>query len=143
MVRKSEFQLIQTTVFNKIKTFFSLLETSNHLTRLPFDTFVTRSKVFIRLIKFRSGVPNLGDASPWGDTRGLKSVIYWVHLYQWGDATDVKGDAATKRLGTPGLDHLSNCVATATDTWSIFKKFQSCDRGVIWQPGYMFETFIN
>jgi hypothetical protein len=50
-----------------------------------------------------AGVPNLGDASPWGDARGLKSVISWVHLYQWGDAIDVRGDADTKRLGTPGL----------------------------------------
>jgi hypothetical protein len=49
------------------------------------------------------GVPNLGDASPWGDARGLKSVICWVHLYQWGDTTDVRGDADTKRLGTPAL----------------------------------------
>ncbi len=46
----------------------------------------------------RSGVPNLGDASPWGDMSDLKSVISWVHLYQWGDAD-------TKRLGTPVLDH--------------------------------------
>ena len=53
---------------------------------------------------FRSGVPNLGDASPWGDARGLKEMFTWVHLYQWGDAIDVKGDADTKRLGTPGLD---------------------------------------
>jgi hypothetical protein len=52
---------------------------------------------------FKPGVPNLGDASPWGDARGLKSVICWVHLYQWGDATDVRGDADTKRLGTPVL----------------------------------------
>ncbi len=52
---------------------------------------------------FRPGVPNLGDASPWGDVRGLKVVLTWVHLYQWGDATDVRGDAVTKRLGTPGL----------------------------------------
>jgi hypothetical protein len=44
-----------------------------------------------------TGVPNLGDA------RGLKSVISWVHLYQWGDAIDVRGDADTKRLGTPAL----------------------------------------
>jgi hypothetical protein len=55
----------------------------------------------------RSGVPNLGDASPWGDARGLKSVISWVHLYQWGDAIDVRGDADTKRLGTPALDYMS------------------------------------
>ena len=40
-----------------------------------------------------------------GDARGLNSVIFWVHLYQWGDATDVRGDADTKRLGTPALDH--------------------------------------
>jgi hypothetical protein len=47
---------------------------------------------------YRTRVPNLGDA------RGLKSVISWVHLYQWGDAIDVKGDADTKRLGTPALE---------------------------------------
>jgi hypothetical protein len=29
-------------------------------------------------------------------------------LYQWGDAIDVKGDADTKRLGTPALDHCSS-----------------------------------
>jgi hypothetical protein len=46
----------------------------------------------------RPGVPNLGD------TRGLKSVISWVHLYQWGDAIVVRGDTDTKRLGTPDLD---------------------------------------
>jgi hypothetical protein len=46
---------------------------------------------------FRAGVPNLGDA------RGLKSVISWVHLYQVGDAIDLRGDTDTKRLGTPGL----------------------------------------
>ncbi len=45
------------------------------------------------------GVPNLGDA------RGLKVMFTWVHLYQWGDAIDVKGDADTKRLGTPGIHH--------------------------------------
>jgi hypothetical protein len=32
------------------------------------------------------GVPNLGDASHWGDARSLISVISWVQLYQWGDA---------------------------------------------------------
>jgi hypothetical protein len=46
------------------------------------------------------GVPNLGDASPWGDARDLKSVMSWVHLYQWGDAD-------TKRLGTPGLNNIN------------------------------------
>ncbi len=35
-------------------------------------------------------VPNLGDASPWGDARGLKLVINWVHLWG-GDATDIRG----------------------------------------------------
>jgi hypothetical protein len=39
----------------------------------------------------------------WGTL--LKSVISWVHLYQWGDATDVRGDADTKKLGTPALQH--------------------------------------
>ena len=43
-------------------------------------------------------VPNLGDASPWGDLGGLKLVIFWVLLYQWGDAVGLRGDAETKRL---------------------------------------------
>ena len=45
----------------------------------------------------RTGVPDQGDA------RGLKVVLTWVHLYQWGDAFDVRGDADTKRLGTPAI----------------------------------------
>jgi hypothetical protein len=45
---------------------------------------------------YRPGVPNLGDASPWGDARGLKVVFTWVHLYQWGDAIDVKGTQIQK-----------------------------------------------
>ncbi len=44
-----------------------------------------------------------GGRVPLGDARGLKVVLTWVHLYQWGDAYDVRGDADTKRLGTPGL----------------------------------------
>jgi hypothetical protein len=48
-----------------------------------------------------SGVPNLGDASPWGDLRGMKVVVTWVHLYQCGDAIDVRGDGRAKRLGFP------------------------------------------
>jgi hypothetical protein len=71
---------------------------------------MTRTKVHQKYILFatfglyyRPGVPNLGDASPWGDARGLKVVFTWVHLYQWGDAIDVKGDADTKRLGTPDI----------------------------------------
>jgi hypothetical protein len=51
----------------------------------------------------RAGVPNLGDASPWGDLRGLKPVIIWLLLHQWGDAIGLRGDAETKRLGTPAL----------------------------------------
>jgi hypothetical protein len=31
-------------------------------------------------------------------------VVTWVHLYQWGDVIDVKGDGRAKRLGTPALD---------------------------------------
>jgi hypothetical protein len=50
------------------------------------------------------GVPNLGDASPWGYARGSRSVISWVHLFQWGDAIDVRGDAEAKRLGNPDLE---------------------------------------
>jgi len=48
----------------------------------------------------KSGIHNLGDA------RGLKVEFTWVHLYQWGDTIDVKGDADTKRLGTPGLNQI-------------------------------------
>jgi hypothetical protein len=47
-------------------------------------------------VLYKAGVPNLGDASPWGDARGSRSVISWVHLYQWGDAE-------AKRLGTSGI----------------------------------------
>jgi hypothetical protein len=43
----------------------------------------------------KAGVPNLGDASPWGDLGGLKLVIFWVLLYQWGDAVGLRGDAET------------------------------------------------
>ena len=50
-----------------------------------------------------AGVPNLGDAFPWGDLRGIKVVVAWVHLYQWGDAIDVREDGRSKRLGTPGI----------------------------------------
>jgi hypothetical protein len=35
--------------------------------------------------------------------RGLKPVIFWILLYQWGEAIGLRGDAETKRLGTPGL----------------------------------------
>jgi hypothetical protein len=31
-----------------------------------------------------SGVPNLGDASPWGEAIGLEVMITWVQFYQWG-----------------------------------------------------------
>jgi len=37
-------------------------------------------------------------------------VICWVHSYQWGDATDVRGYADTKRLGTPGLENVEKVV---------------------------------
>ena len=49
-------------------------------------------------------VPNLGDASPWGDLGGLKLVIFWVLLYQWVDAVGLRGYTETKRLGTPDLE---------------------------------------
>jgi hypothetical protein len=39
----------------------------------------------------------------WRRERSLKYVISWVHLYQWGNAIVVRGDADTKRLGTPAL----------------------------------------
>ena len=67
---------------------FELYRFELNLFELNMLTFVVGSK---------TGVPNLGYA------RGLKAVFTWVHLYQWGDAIDVKGDADTKRLGTPGL----------------------------------------
>jgi hypothetical protein len=41
------------------------------------------------LTYYIAGIPNLGDASPWGYARDVVSVIFWVHLYQWGDAIDV------------------------------------------------------
>ncbi len=50
-----------------------------------------------------AGVPNLGDASPWGDVRGSQVVVFWVQLDQWGDVIDVWGDGEAKRLGTPDL----------------------------------------
>ncbi len=31
-------------------------------------------------------------------------MISWVHLYQWGDTIDVRGDADKKRLGTTDLN---------------------------------------
>jgi hypothetical protein len=40
----------------------------------------------------------------WEEARGINSMISWVHLYKWGDAIDVRGNADTKRLGTPDLD---------------------------------------
>jgi hypothetical protein len=43
-----------------------------------------------------AGAPNLGDA------RGLQLLICWVNLHQWG-VTDVRGEADTKRLGTPAF----------------------------------------
>ncbi len=55
--------------------------------------------------QLKTEAPNLGDA------RGLNSVIFWVHLYQWGDAIDVRGDADTKRLRTPGLKSLVSIVS--------------------------------
>ena len=74
---------------------------------------VGRSKRFFEICNGWSiaGVPKLGDASHWGDAKGLISVISWEHLYQWGDAIDVRGDADTIRLGTPGL------VIKAEDSW--------------------------
>ncbi len=62
-----------------------------------------------------------GDASPWGDARGLKVVFTWVHLYQWGDAIDVRGDADTKRLGTPAVDCF-NQAQGFRDTFLLFQR---------------------
>jgi hypothetical protein len=38
----------------------------------------------------------------WGgrERSQIKSVISWVHLYQWGHTIDIRGEADTKRLGT-------------------------------------------
>jgi hypothetical protein len=71
-----------------------------------------------------SGVPNLGDASPWGDASGSISMISWVHLYQWGDAIDVRGDAEAKRLGSPALRYVkqSDWFLMKFITYEIFKK---------------------
>jgi hypothetical protein len=50
-------------------------------------------------------VPNLGDMSPWGggDSRGLKSVITWLHLHKLGEATDVGGTQTQKGWGSQTL----------------------------------------
>jgi hypothetical protein len=66
-------------------------------------SFYRLSFILLLTIPARAGVPNLGDASPRGDLRGLKPVIIWLLLYQWGDAIGLRGDAETKRLGTPVL----------------------------------------
>ncbi len=58
---------------------------------------------------------------PGGDARGLNSVISWVHLYQWGDATDVRGDADTERLETPILKSLDFCLG-GQDFLGIFSR---------------------
>ncbi len=60
-----------------------------------------------------------------GDARGLISVISWVHLYQWGDAIDVRGDVDTKRLGTPDL------VNGITDTAIVLLINVITDNGII------------
>ncbi len=31
-------------------------------------------------------------------------MVTWLHLYQWGDGIDVRGDGRAKRLGTPALN---------------------------------------
>jgi len=42
------------------------------------------------------GDPNLGNA------RGvIKVVMSWLHLYQWEDTTDVKGNREAKNVGNP------------------------------------------
>jgi hypothetical protein len=60
---------------------FELYRFELNLFELNMLTFVVGSK---------TGVPNLGYA------RGLKAVFTWVHLYQWGDAIDVKGTQIQK-----------------------------------------------
>jgi hypothetical protein len=47
-----------------------------------------------------TGVSNLGDL------RGIKVVVTWIHLYQWGDAINARGDGGAKRLETPALQYL-------------------------------------
>ncbi len=73
--------------------------------RLLVSTF--QKKITSRLSRksqqLKTEVSNLGDTSPWRDARGLNSVIFWVHLYQWRDAIDVRGDADTKKVENPWL----------------------------------------
>jgi hypothetical protein len=38
-----------------------------------------------------SGVPNLGDASLWGEAIGIEVMITWVQLYRCRDSIYVKG----------------------------------------------------
>jgi hypothetical protein len=47
-----------------------------------------------------TGVSNMGDL------RGIKVVVTWIHLYQWGDAINVRGDRGAIRLVTPALQYL-------------------------------------
>jgi len=61
-------------------------------------------------VTLRTRVPNLWDV------RGLKVMFSWVHLYQWGDAIDVKGDADTKRLGTPVLEDYKTGIGALSAT---------------------------
>jgi hypothetical protein len=53
-------------------------------------------------------------------------VIFWVLLYQWGDAIGLRGDAETKRLGIPGTlvvkaedSQLSGCGFASTVYWMV------------------------
>jgi len=43
-------------------------------------------------------------------------MIFWVLLYQWGDAIGLRGDAERKRLGTPAVEGLKNLDEAWTKT---------------------------
>jgi hypothetical protein len=49
-----------------------------------------------------TGVSNLGDL------RGIKVGVTWIHLYQWGDAINVRGDGGAIRFGTTALQYLQS-----------------------------------
>ncbi len=67
----------------------------------PFPSFIfTRGEIFnLRLPQIK--IPKGNDVNQgfptWGDLRGIKVVVTWVHLH---DAIDVIGDRRAKRLRT-------------------------------------------
>ena len=48
------------------------------------DMFMLVFKPTISTLTSRPGDPNQEDASPWGDSWGIKVLITCVHFYQWG-----------------------------------------------------------